>query len=340
MEARQAGATGARLAAAAVDRAWAAGEQAARSELREIARLAPAVERAAATVPTLGPVYGPQPTPLDVVRHGMPNRRALPAARAAVEQATAVLVEGVRQAAGEMAVRTAGQYEAIVREAARAQLAEEANSLQVQQRALDGWARKGLPAFTDNAGRTWSNQAYSEMLTRTVTQRAYTDAAHATLAAEGFDLVIVSSHRNPADVCQPYERKVLSMSGRSGIVRIPSALTGELVTVDVYSTYDAAVARGYKHPGCRHIETAFVPDVTRPGGTEPNPAGYAATQEQRHMERKIREWKRREAVAGSDEDRKYAKAKIREWQARTREHVKVHGLDRRYYRETPRVGAA
>lgn len=341
IESRRAGVEGAQLAAGAVDKAWQAGETAARAELAIIER---AVATAKVTpvdtiaAPTLGPVQGPQATPLDVVRTGQPNRRTLPAARAAVEQATAVLADGMRASALETAVRTAGRYEAIVRDVARAQLAGEANALQVQQRALDEWARKGLPAFTDKAGRTWSNQAYSEMLTRTVTQRAYNDAAHATLVAEGFDLVIVSSHRNPAPVCQPFERKVLSLSGANrGIVQVPSALTGELVTVEVTASMAEAEAAGFRHPNCKHQTTLMVPDVTRPGGTEPNPEGYEATQQQRYMERKVREWKRRVAVS-EGEQADYAKAKVREWQGRTREHVRVHGLDRRYYRETPRVG--
>lgn len=330
-ETSTAGAEGARLAAGAVDKAWRAGERSAR---RDIAR----IERAVTAAPALGAVEGPQVTPADVARTGQPDRRVVPAARRAVEQATAVLAEGMERAAYETAVRTAGRYEAIVREVARAQFAGEANALQIQQRALNEWARKGLPAFTDRAGRTWSNQAYSEMLTRTVTQRAYRDAAHATLVAEGYDLVIVSSHRNPAPMCQPYERKVLSLSGRTrGIVQIPSALTGELVTVEVTASMAEAERAGYHHPACRHQETLFVPDVTRPGGTEPNPEGYEATQQQRYYERKIREWKRRAAVS-EGEQADYAKAKVREWQARTREHVKVHGLDRRYYREAPMAG--
>ena len=680
-----AGAEGARLAANAVDKAWRAGERSARRDIAQIERVAGGPAPVAAphvmappTVidtpapPALGPVQGPHVTPADVARTGQPDRRVVPAARRAVEQATAVLAEGMERAAYETAVRTAGRYEAIVREVAKAQLAGESNALQVQQRALNEWARKGLPAFTDRAGRTWSNQAYSEMLTRTVTQRAYRDAAHATLVAEGYDLVIVSSHRNPAPMCQPYERKVLSLSGRTrGIVQIPSALTGDMVTVEVTASMAEAEAQGYHHPNCfaadtlvtspsgikaadrrwyegkmvtvhtaggqklagtpnhpvltpegwvglgalvegdqivrhsveverdtvehpddvevptpigevfsslsqsvevgsvsvptaaedfhgdgghgdvdvvladsllwnwrqsatfeelgerqlfvggvgevdlvgpgtlfegvevmdhathgsvgvrgelepvltggsgvalgrllgcglddaealhplgdfglvgaehranlglsvtglvegggvevvrrggvvgdvpiaaeyggvsgapgdalvaqvlvdpshadadggrqllnrlagevslcevvhvdvsdfsghvynlesgegwytadsfivhncKHVESAFVPDVTRPGGTEPNPEGYEATQQQRYYERKIREWKRRAAVA-EGEQADYATAKVREWQARTREHVRVHGLDRRYYRETPRVGAA
>ena len=346
-----AGVEGARLAATAVEKAWTAGERSARRDIAQIERvaggpapvatphvMAPPTIIDTPAPPTLGPVQGPHVTPAAVARTGQPDRRVVPAARRAVEQATAVLAEGMERAAYETAVRTAGRYEAIVREVARAQFAGEANALQVQQRALNEWARKGLPAFTDKAGRTWSNQAYSEMLTRTVTQRAYRDAAHATLVAEGYDLVIVSSHRNPAPMCQPYERKVLSLSGRSrGIVQIPSALTGEMVNVEVTASMAEAESQGYHHPSCRHVESAFVPDVTRPGGTEPNPEGYEATQQQRYYERKIREWKRRAAVA-EGEQADYATAKVREWQAKTREHVRVHGLDRRYYRETPRVG--
>lgn len=347
-----AGVEGARLAATAVEKAWSAGERSARRDIAQIERtvgrpapvspphvMAPPAIVEAPVPPALGPVQGPHVTPATVARTGQPDRRVVPAARRAVEQATAVLAEGMERAAYETAVRTAGRYEAIVREVAKAQFAGEANALQVQQRALNEWARKGLPAFTDKAGRTWSNQAYSEMLTRTVTQRAYRDAAHATLVAEGYDLVIVSSHRNPAPMCQPYERKVLSLSGRSrGIVQIPSALTGEMVNVEVTASMAEAEQAGYHHPGCRHQETLMVPDVTRPGGTEPNPEGYEATQQQRYYERKIREWKRMAAVA-EGERADYAKVKVREWQSRTREHVRVHGLDRRYYRETPRVGA-
>lgn len=330
-------------ASRAVERAWRSGERAAMREVAAIERAAEASPARAtpsparpATGATLGAAQAPQATPLDMVRTGQPDRRALPAARRAVEQATEAMSRQMQTAAAHTVTRTVGQYEAVVRDVARAQLAGEANALQVQQRALNEWARKGLPAFTDKAGRTWSNQSYSEMLTRTVTKRAYQDAAHATLVAEGFDLVIVSSHPNPAPMCQPFELKVLSLSGATrGIVQVPSATTGELVTVEVTASMAEAEAAGYRHPNCRHVETAFVPDVTRPGGTEPDPAGYEATQQQRYQERKIREWKRRQAVAGSEDEQKYARGKVREWQGRVREHIDKHGLDRRYYREAP-----
>lgn len=279
-------------------------------------------------------VDGPSSTPT-------PEVAARPRATQAAARASTTVGEALATAGKTVTSRALSEYQRVVREVARAELAGEATSLQVQQRALDGWAKKGLPAFTDKAGRTWSMQTYAEMSVRAHTHEVFGDAHRAELQDAGLDLVIVSSHRNPADVCQPYERKVLSMSGRfSGTVQVPSAVGDELVTVGVYSSLDAAKARGYGHPNCKHILTAMVPGVSRPGGTRPNPTGYAATQEQRRLERGIREWKRREAVALTDDARATAKAKVKEWQGRTREHVKLHGLDRRYYREAVRTGTA
>lgn len=646
---------GVSLAADAVSEAARRGRDSARADLAAIEET---VARRRAVPPAVRPVdggrtFGPTParvTPTSPVQATSGPRDLTPVSVAQVPPSpasatvAAVRAEAARQATTEaletagraVTERTLNRWQQVVAEMARAELAGDATSLQVQQRVLDEWARRGLPAFTDKAGRTWSLQAYAEMNVRTATHQAFGDAHRAELAGAGMDLVIVSSHRNPADVCQPYERKVLSLSGRlSGSVQVPSATSDELVTVQVHSSLDMAKANGYDHPNailggsqsidtlagavgasksayrgpaitirtakghevtvspehpvltsrgwviakavsvgdhvfralgsdspsvlsgdkdgydvpptveqefsslkmvgrsvlrptaglhfdddrqfiegeidvvvadhcllpvpdthviqetgevdfvwsnsgfagvpglgslefdlgavgsavagslpegdatgheasanrssgdaevgrdvlrthagvvhldnalvvesfvdsqvdarlyemvsdarwgdsqdprtvelavaggmepdevvgvnqiefaghaydfqtvegvyavnsimlhnCKHVESLYVPGVSRPGGTRPNPAGYAATQEQRRLERGIREWKRREAVALSDEARAKAKAKVLEWQGRTREHIKVHGLDRRYYREQVRVGQA
>ena len=679
---------GVSLAADAVSEAARRGRDTARADLAAIEET---VARRRAVPPAVRPVDGgrvfgptparvtPQPSaqaqsgPRDLapvsVAQVPPSPASATVAAVRAEAARQATTEALEQAGRAVTERALNRWQQVVAEMARAELAGDATSLQVQQRVLDEWARRGLPAFTDKAGRTWSMQAYAEMNVRTATHQAFGDAHRAELAGAGMDLVIVSSHRNPADVCQPYERKVLSLSGRlSGTVQVPSATSDELVTVQVYSSLDIAKANGYDHPNCfpagtlvtsrggieaadrrwydgkmvtvhtagghkltgtpnhpvltskgwvalgsltegdnvvrnggtvelpmgdnpddvsvptpigevfeslrqsvematvsvptsaedfhgdgghgdvdvvlangllrdrgkaprrevvgelkflrsgtdegflprlrpilqflfgaflapkrlvgrgnkgealfrrglgvslsrlggrgdlrtesanpvrdsrlrgpkrfrdlflrcpsekhldhrfgvigdkarvvaeagclsggsghssvtdslfdprltdanggrelltgltgkvsfdevvhvdvsefaghvynletgsgwyiadnfivhncKHTESAYVPGVSRPGGTRPNPAGYAATQEQRRLERGIREWKRREAVALSDEARAKARAKVLEWQGRTREHIKVHGLDRRYYREQVRVGAA
>jgi len=66
---------------------------------------------------------------------------------------------------------------------------------------------------------------------------------------------------------------------------------------------------------------------------------YEATQQQRAIERKIREWKRKAGAleaAGLDHERETAK--VREWQARMREFVKETGLIRQGEREQVFLG--
>lgn len=324
------------LAIEAVDVGRKRGEDAAMKEIGRISAKAEVPRVRQATSP--GP-YLVEATPTAMVRHGSPNRRHSDVSRAKVELVNETVRAGLHDAALNTARRTAGMYEAVVREVGVAMLEGEIAGRQVQQRALDEWARRGLPAFTDKAGRTWSNQAYSEMLTRTAVHRAYQDAADSTLQAEGYDLVIVSSHRNPAPVCQPYELKVLSLSGANrGTVHVPSAVDGRPLAQHVYASMAEAEAAGFRHPNCRHGWELWVPGMTVAGDTEPNPEGYEATQQQRAMERKVREWKRRKAVAGSEDEVKAANVKIREWQGKIREHIDEHGLSRQYHREQPRSG--
>jgi hypothetical protein len=61
---------------------------------------------------------------------------------------------------------------------------------------------------------------------------------------------------------------------------------------------------------------------------------YDATQKQRAIERKIREWKRKASAldaGGLGNARELGK--VREWQAAMRDFVKQTGLNRQYIRE-------
>ena len=60
---------------------------------------------------------------------------------------------------------------------------------------------------------------------------------------------------------------------------------------------------------------------------------YEATQQQRYLERGVREWKRKQAMfeaAGLGEEHAMAGVKIQEWQAKLRNFTKQTGLERRY----------
>lgn len=61
---------------------------------------------------------------------------------------------------------------------------------------------------------------------------------------------------------------------------------------------------------------------------------YDATQQQRHIERQIRRWKREaSAMEAAGLDSSAAKSKVREWQAVQRDFIEQTGLTRDYFRE-------
>lgn len=201
-------------------------------------------------------------------------------------------------------------------------------------------AKQGITAYTDNKGRKWRADTYLEMATRTATNNALMAGNTHTMATNGHDLVKVSSHPNPADVCAPYEHQILSISGQNtGTVRMPSATSDATITVHVKDSLSGAISHGFRHPNCRHRWTPFIPGATRQQPPpEPNPEGYKATQKQRYLERQIRAWKRREALAITPVDKATAKTKIRLYQQKLRDHVKKHNLPRRRHREANRPG--
>lgn len=84
---------------------------------------------------------------------------------------------------------------------------------------------------------------------------------------------------------------------------------------------------------CTHRVTAYLPGATKLVAPQRDSLGYEAAQEQRGLERKVREWKRREALALTPEAAATARRKVRYWQGRIREHVDARDLKRLRYRE-------
>lgn len=250
---------------------------------------------------------------------------------AAVERSTVALVRGLIEetvrtvAASHLAIlRTVDDvYRQVIRETAGQVLIGTQTRREATQAALNRLADRGISGFVDRAGRRWGMAEYAEMATRSATGRAATDAHLSRLTGLGQDLVVVSNSPNECELCRPWEGRVLSISGAPHIEG-----------VRVAGTVEQARAAGLMHPGCTHSMGLYLHGVTKPDNTPTaNPEGYEAAQRQRAIERKIRAWKRREAVAITDADKAHAAAKVRAWQAEAREHVAATGTKRLSYRE-------
>lgn len=200
---------------------------------------------------------------------------------------------------------------------------------QAAQRALDRFAGHGITGFIDRAGRRWELEAYVEMATRTAAGHAMIDARTDQYRQDGRSLVICSNAPQECSVCRPYEGQLLSLDGEN----VGATIDG----IKVVDTLTGARSRGLFHPNCRHNVRPFIPGLTQPFTNTEDPDGDRARQEQRRLERGVRQWKRRAAVALDDDTRRLAEARAREWQARLRDHVRVNGLKRQPGRE--RLGA-
>lgn len=193
---------------------------------------------------------------------------------------------------------------------------------QAAQRALDRFAMRGVTGFVDKAGRGWELATYAEMATRTASGHAAVAGYSDQLREHDVGLVYVSTSPYPCSLCDPWEGRVLSLDGGDPEHR---------------SVAEASSA-GLFHPNCTHSLEGYIPGATDTGRSdreakERREEGYVNKQEQRSIERNIRRWKAREAVALDDDSRAVARGKVREWQARARDNAEKFGGKRLPYRE-------
>ncbi|WP_433426335.1 phage minor capsid protein (plasmid) [Microtetraspora malaysiensis] len=224
-------------------------------------------------------------------------------------------------------------YRQVIAETAGRSLVGAETLRDAAQRALDKFTAGGITGFVDSVGRTWGMAEYVEMAMRTATHRAAVDGHLSSLRDAGMDLVMVSRKPWTCSRCSRWEGQILSISGPTGTRVEQNPATGVQVFVEVAGTVAEARLAGLMHPNCSHSLNAYLPGVSRPAPVVHTEATYEDTQRQRYLERKIRDAKRRSAVALGDETRRKAEDKVADYQRQLKEHTKATGLRRETGRE-------
>ena len=201
----------------------------------------------------------------------------------------------------------------------------------IMQDALDHFANQGITSFTDKAGRKFGIDTYTRMALRTARNNALNQGRVDSFRTNGVDLILVSWHRACSPMCLPVQGRVLSLDGVAGPRTVQDRVTGKEITVDVVATREDAIRDGFRHPNCAHTETAYVPGMKVPEVPDVPEEEHEIAQRQRAIERAIRGWKRREAVAVTPQARAKAKAKVRAWQGEAKRHVDQNWFLRRNY---------
>lgn len=253
-------------------------------------------------------------------------------------------VDSIQALAGELSNRMSSThmqilrwqddaYRQVVAERSADVLAGTSTQLRAAQVVWERLMSQGVTGFVDKAGRNWQLTSYAEMATRSTVMQATIEAHLARLKEMGQDLVQVSNAPQECSRCRDFEGKILSASGPAGPRRVEHYLTDEPMTIHVTATVAEAIAQGLFHPNCRHRLGAYLPGVTKPLKDTADPAGDAARQHLRALEREVRKNKRLAGGALTPEEREGARIKVKEFQARIREHVANTTAKRQPHRE-------
>lgn len=189
-------------------------------------------------------------------------------------------VEALRVSHLQMLRQTQDAYRSVIAGVAEGQAAGVPGWRQGIQTALDQFAARGISGFTDAAGRQWGLREYADMATRTASMRARVNSTLEGYAAAGEDLVRVSDSPEECPRCRPWESRVLSVKGDGKHPSVADATAG-----------------GLFHSNCTHQIGLWVEGLSRPRVPQANPAGYEERQQQRGFERRVRRWRRADAVA-------------------------------------------
>ena len=210
---------------------------------------------------------------------------------------------------------------------------------QALQKAISQMADKGIYGFVDRAGRHWSPEAYMNMDIRTTVHNAAIQSIRVRQEDYGSDIFQVSSHAGARPLCYPYQGKFYSWGSGSGTFTDGAGVQHAYAPLDSTSYGQAAGLFGIN---CGHYPMPQIPNVTFPQDKKveskaENDRLYQESQEQRALERRIRDAKRKQAAfqaAGLPEAADRQRALVRQRQAAMREFVAKTGRARRYDRES------
>lgn len=266
-----------------------------------------------------------------------PIEVAAPQQRRAITRIVDEITRGVNAASSQVLRQTEDAFRDVVARTVGIVAARGESRRSAAQTAMRELFSDGLDSFTDQRGRRWNLQSYVDMAVRTGTANAQIRGHEDTLDTNGLDLVIVQPGPRACSICDKWARMVLTRYGPAGRIATANLKTGNAITVTADGTLAEARAAGFQHPNCRCRLRAFIPGVTKRADVQRPPwdgDGYKAQQQQRAIERDIRQAKIEQSIALDDEGRQLAGRKVAAHQARMRAHLAANPqLKRRSDRE-------
>lgn len=209
---------------------------------------------------------------------------------------------------------------------------------QALTKAISQMVDRGIYGFVDKAGRHWSPEAYMSMCIRTASHNASIDSIRARQQDYNSDIFQVSTHAGARPLCYPYQGRFFTWGTEGGTFTDGSGRRHRYSPISETSYGQPAGLFGIN---CGHYPLPQIPRVTIPQDKpepdkEENDEEYRLSQEQRRLERNIRDAKRKEEAfrkAGLEDAAENQQKKVTMRQAEMRAFIRSTGRTRRYDRE-------
>ena len=187
--------------------------------------------------------------------------------------------------------------------------------------AIKDLAAKGITGFVDAGGHHWTPEAYVNMDIRTTAHNVAIEAQKQRSAEYGVQTFQISTHAGARPLCAPYQGWICSWDNSGGTV---TDLYGKEYQVHGINETSYGEAAGIFGINCGHFPETFVDGYSIPRYEELTPEQekqneieYAQSQQQRELEREIRQAKTEAAAysaAGDKAEFQKAAAKVKEKQ--------------------------
>lgn len=161
--------------------------------------------------------------------------------------------------------------------------------------AIKDLASKGITGWIDAGGHQWTAEAYVNMDIRTTCHNVAIEAQRERSAEYGVSTFQISTHSGARPLCAPYQGWICSWEGGGGVVH---DLYGKEYQVHGINETSYGEAAGIFGVNCGHFPETFVDGFSVPRYNELTPEQekqnaieYAQSQQQRQIEREIRQAK-------------------------------------------------
>lgn len=192
---------------------------------------------------------------------------------------------------------------------------------------LGDFIKQGGWNFQDASGRNWSAESYADMAMRTATARTQIAGHIDAMTANGIDFAVVQPGARPCSICDGWARKILTLNGEAGTYTAYDYMTGGETTVTADASLETARQAGFQHPNCRCTLRAYITGVTDPDVIDRpawDEAGYNNQQQQRNLERNLRQAKREAAAATNPVEAEKAVERVKARQKALDAHLDSH----------------